>query len=409
MKRIGPYLITDEVIGKGSFSEVKIAFHLPTFSPVAVKIYELPLTLDAQASLTSECHAGQVLQSTHIVGVSDRYTSRHRSYLIMDYCPGNSLATIIEGGNRVKEQVVRRWSAQLLDQLLELRRKNIVHRDLKPANILYDRSFVRICDFSGATDAYDGTYLTGDIGTPYYQAPEVLQGAQYDFRVDVWSLGVTIAELLMGRHPFAAARTREQLLALHQSPLFPSDSSVSPLAQSFILSMLHIDPQNRPTFDQLRRHYFLEDLPEPLIDLDQSYSGGVEDLELSNEQVKGVVLRLIGEGRKGIAKGLVRDFLGKCRGIKETHAKWKGVMEEIWEGLGNEPESSPEEYRQTVQSYLVQSLVITSHPFDSAAVICELKQAYALLALTEKRNMASEDWLSHRQTLIHQLFQRLSI
>lgn len=409
MKKIGQYLITEEVLGQGEFSQVKIAFYIPTLSPVAMKIYGLPLTDTAQASLMAECHILQEIQSEYVVSICERYKSRHAFYLVMDYCSGGSLAAKIKGGFQISEETARRWSKQLIEQFITLRKQNIVHRDVKPANILEDEHpeprCARICDFSQAREAYDGTVMTEQVGTAYYQAPEILKGGEYSFKVDVWSLGVTIAELLLGKCPFASARAYLDLVDQQKQTIFHYDSPISPLAQSFILSMLHYDPNIRPDFDQLRKHPFLHDLPMLEEDLDRSDVGCIVELQIS--EIIDLANTLITAQAKGIARTLVENCRKKYRRIQSMGRLYTAEtadLERLWTELSREPEVSIATYQEAANTVLVQALVITADtPFISQA---ELRKAAALLDHVEQRSSYNlSEWLLPRRTLIRQLFK----
>jgi len=415
MKIIGEYLITDEVLGQGEFSEVRLAISWATKARVAVKIYDLPLTEAAQESLSAECRIET--QSSQIVGVVERYKSMHACYLVMDYCAGGSLKDVIRAGYRVPEDTVKRWSRQLIEQLKELRETNVVHRDLKPANVLLDRQAgirsARICDFSRAREAYDGTIMTDQVGTAYYQAPEVLNGKAYDYKVDVWSLGVTLAELLLGECPFAAAHDFEKLIWLQQQPLFHYDSTLSPLAQSFLLSMLQCDPLRRPDFDQIRSHPFLQEIPPLEEDLDRGCTGWMDGLELQTREIVELLKRLDEAGASGIARTLVSNCVERCRRMERSMTgamiAEKGKLEAYLRKFNSAPEASIAAYQETANSVLVQALVITAacprlNRLDTQA---ELRKAAALLDLVEQRDAQLGDWLLPRQTLIRQLHTHL--
>lgn len=406
MKIIGKYLITEVLLGQGEFSQVKLAFHVQTFSPVAVKIYDLPLTDKARASLMAECHISEEVQSEYVVGIGERYKSQHAFYLVMDYCSGGSLSMKLRDGSRIPEGTVKRWSKQLIEQLATLRKQNIVHRDLKPENILQDEhpepECARIGDFSQARKAFDGTVMREQVGTPYYQAPEVLTGGEYSFKADIWSLGVTIAELLLGICPFASAHTYPDLVALQKQPIFHYNSPISPLAQSFILSMLHYDPNLRPDFSQLAMHPFLQDLPTIEEDLERSDTGYIVELQIS--EIIDLANTLIANRAKGIARTLVDNYRKKCRKIQSMGRLYMGEtadLERLWNELSREPEVSVSTYMEAANTVLVQALVITANkPYISQAELCK---AAALLDHVEQRSLCSvSDWLLPRQALIRQ-------
>ncbi|KAF7685826.1 Serine/threonine-protein kinase Nek4 [Cucumispora dikerogammari] len=103
--------------------------------------------------------------------------------------------------------------AQIINGLYYLHKKGIVHRDIKPSNILLSKNEnsglleVKICDFSLSTFKKDMTQSV--VGTPYYIAPEIIKKMDYDYTVDVWSLGVCMYEFVAKKRPFEGANKLE--------------------------------------------------------------------------------------------------------------------------------------------------------------------------------------------------------
>jgi serine/threonine protein kinase len=126
--------------------------------------------------------------------------------LTMDFVPGGSAATTLAAEGPLSIAAIRRVAKSLLHGLDFLHRQmGILHRDLKPANVLFDADErVRICDFgccSALVEAAD------QVGTILQMAPERLRGEAHGPASDIWSFGLTVAELAIGSHPFASATT----------------------------------------------------------------------------------------------------------------------------------------------------------------------------------------------------------
>ncbi|KAJ4722711.1 Protein kinase domain [Melia azedarach] len=120
----------------------------------------------------------------------------------------------------------------------------IVHRDLKPDNILFSsENIVKISDFGSAdfVNEETGEMMRGVVGTPYYVAPEVLAGREYNEKVDVWSAGVILYIMLAGFPPFYGETVTEIFEAVLRGNLrFPTRvfHSVSPMAKDLLRRML---------------------------------------------------------------------------------------------------------------------------------------------------------------------------
>ena len=95
---------------------------------------------------------------------------------------------------------------QICNGFKDLHEKNIIHRDIKPANFLIHKGVVKIADFGFArvVESVDETAKHTVLGSPLYMAPQLLDKKEFNSKCDIWSLGVTIYELLFGRTPFTA-------------------------------------------------------------------------------------------------------------------------------------------------------------------------------------------------------------
>ncbi|CAM0883399.1 unnamed protein product [Alopecurus aequalis] len=114
---------------------------------------------------------------------------------------------------RHTELEVRLIMRQLLAGVRRMNRLGLMHRDLKPENVLVDaRGNLKICDLGLSCSMTDGPPYTNPVGTRGYRAPEIILGStDYDESVDTWSLGVIMAELLLGRHPFHGSSDTDHL------------------------------------------------------------------------------------------------------------------------------------------------------------------------------------------------------
>ena len=205
-ERIGPYVVAGE-IGRGGMGVVCRAYDPRLRRDVALKLLPHALVHDrsARERFMTEARAASALDHPHICTVYDiGELDDGRLYLAMALYARGTLADRLATG-RLDPREAARVALQVASALAAAHRADIVHRDVKPRNIAFgDDGEARLLDFgiavlgSATERATDST-----AGTPAYMAPEQVRGEPVDRRVDVWSLGVVLYEMLTGRRPFA--------------------------------------------------------------------------------------------------------------------------------------------------------------------------------------------------------------
>jgi NIMA (never in mitosis gene a)-related kinase len=165
------------------------------------------MTEDEKQMLVSEVNLLRELKHEHIVRYYDRIIDRRRSvlYLVMEYCEGGDLSTVIAKCRRdrkyLEEEFVWKVFFQLSLALKECHKRQergaILHRDLKPANVFLDSQHnVKLGDFGLAKVlAHSNSFAKTFVGTPYYMSPEQISELAYNEKSDIWSLGCLLYEL----------------------------------------------------------------------------------------------------------------------------------------------------------------------------------------------------------------------
>ena len=210
----------------------------------------------------------QKLSSPYIVRLFDVLKTARNVYMFMEYCPGGDLEQVLKVIKVIPERVARRLLRQLLEAFLHLQEKNIIHRDLKLANILttdkdVEIADVKLADFGFARILAENSLAQTMLGTPLFMAPEIFNGQQYNFKADIWSLGVLCFEMLVGRPVFQVATITELKLAQKGGAKFPTNCSLTPAAIDAVTQMLRYEPDGRPSLSDLRCHPFFQDSPIP--------------------------------------------------------------------------------------------------------------------------------------------------
>jgi len=211
--RLGPYEIQSQ-LGAGGMGEVYRARDTRLNRDVAVKVLPSAMACDPErlARFQREARAVAALNHPHIVTLYSVEEIDGVPFLTMEYVVGESLDRRIPPGGLPVTQLVEIARA-LFDALVAAHEKGIIHRDLKPANIMVTGDGrVKILDFglakeTGATKAdddatVDHTQLGSVIGTPAYMSPEQVLGREVDVRTDIFSLGLVMHEMAMGRRTF---------------------------------------------------------------------------------------------------------------------------------------------------------------------------------------------------------------
>lgn len=182
--------------------------------------------------------------------------------MVLEYAGGELFDYIVSHG-KLDEQQARRFFQQMICAVEYCHRHKVVHRDLKPENLLLDDQLnVKIADFGLSNIMTDGNFLKTSCGSPNYAAPEVISGKLYAGpEVDVWSCGVILYVLLVGRLPFDDDHI-PSLFAKIQRGVFTIPHWIKSEAADLIRKMLQTNPVQRATIDDIRQDpWFLKDLP----------------------------------------------------------------------------------------------------------------------------------------------------
>ncbi|MFI1578267.1 protein kinase [Embleya sp. NPDC020630] len=248
----GRYLLT-EVLGQGGMGVVWRAHDPEIGRDVAIKELRLPDWLDADevarrsARMQREVRAAGRVRHPNVVTVFDIVVEDGRPWIVMQLLPGRPLTALIAEGAMAPERVAR-IGARMLAGLAAVHRVRIEHRDVKPANVIVDEDDgVVLTDFGIAThpDAPAVTETGATAGTPEYMAPERASGRPSGAPADLWSLGVTLYEMVEGFSPFR----RDNPLATLQAVALgrcPPPTHAGPLAEA-VLGLLTPDPAARMT------------------------------------------------------------------------------------------------------------------------------------------------------------------
>ena len=220
-----------ERIGEGTVAEVFMGRDLTTNRMVAIKIIR-PQLVDEGKFLERFRREAKVLadfDSPYAVQVYDYGTEGEINYIVLELIQGRVLSDIIEAEGPMEIGRALELVRQIAECLQAAQRKGIVHRDIKPANVMVTADgLVKVMDFGFARGAIStGLTATDVLGTPNYISPEQADGKKVDTRTDIYSLGVSLYELLTGEVPYKGDSAIAIVLE-HMTAPVPSVRSLRP-------------------------------------------------------------------------------------------------------------------------------------------------------------------------------------
>ena len=248
---LGQYRIVEQ-IGLGGMATVYKAYQPALDRYVAIKI--LPAYYAHEPGFAErfvrEAKAVAKLTHPHVLPIYDFGQENDLSYIVMQYVDAGTLKDIL--GRPISLTTATDIIEQIADALDYAHERGIIHRDVKPSNVLMDRSrWVLLSDFGLAKMVEGSIQLTGSgvgVGTPAYMAPEQGQGLKVDRRVDIYSLGIILYEMVTGRVPFEA-ETPMAVVVKHITEPLPLPHNISPnvpeAVERVIMKALAKNPDDR--------------------------------------------------------------------------------------------------------------------------------------------------------------------
>jgi formylglycine-generating enzyme required for sulfatase activity/predicted Ser/Thr protein kinase len=260
-KTLGSYQVQRE-IGRGGMGVVYLAHEQSLGRVVAVKVLASRLADDAAyvKRFGREARAVARLDHPNIVHALSVGEQDGLYYIAMQYVKGRSLAQFIREKSPLEWRGALDITRQAAEALAEAHKHGIIHRDIKPDNIMVDETGrVKVMDFGLARATAASTKLTADgtqLGTPMYMSPEQINGNPVDGRTDIYSLGVTLYEMLTGRPPFQADTPMALMYQITHKPLpdvSKQNAAVPDNVVELVAGMTAQDPGRRyPSAQALR-------------------------------------------------------------------------------------------------------------------------------------------------------------
>ncbi|KAM6921540.1 dual specificity mitogen-activated protein kinase kinase 2a [Xenentodon cancila] len=197
-------------LGAGNGGVVNKVRHKPSGLVMARKLIHLEIKPAIRNQIIRELQVLHECNSPYIVGFYGAFYSDGEISICMEHMDGGSLDQVLKEARRIPEDILGKVSIAVLRGLGYLREKHqIMHRDVKPSNILVNsRGEIKLCDFGVSGQLID-SMANSFVGTRSYMSPERLQGTHYSVQSDVWSMGLSLVELAIGRYPIPPPDAKE--------------------------------------------------------------------------------------------------------------------------------------------------------------------------------------------------------
>ena len=251
----------DKEIGKGGFGLVWKVTHKKTQKVYCIKVIEKAgiMQQKLEAQMNREIEIMYILNHPHCLRLKNHFEDDQNFYLVMPLAHKGQLYRVLRKFRKFDErtaaQILRETISAL--QYLHSFKPPIIHRDIKPENLLLNNGGrVLLADF-GWSNFSDGDVRKTFCGTPEYIAPEMLLKKGHDTRVDIWSVGVLMFELLAGYSPFVAKNNQDLYQNIRRLKIqWPKD--MPPLAKNLIGKILKLNPLDRPSLQEILDHQWFK-------------------------------------------------------------------------------------------------------------------------------------------------------
>lgn len=270
-------------LGSGNGGTVSKVQHIATGTVMARKIIHVEAKKEVRRRIVRELHIMHECNSDYIVNFYGAFLSDNNDVIMcMEYMDVGALDRVSRDFGPVRVDVLGKIAEATLGGLTYLYvRHHIMHRDIKPSNILVNsKGYIKLCDF-GVSGELVNSVADTFVGTSTYMAPERIQGDKYTVKSDVWSFGLTIMELAIGKFPFDASEQLSdgdgapagildllQQIVHEPAPRLPKSDAFPPILEDMIQKCLAKDPVERPTPQELfEREPFVQAAKHTPVDL----------------------------------------------------------------------------------------------------------------------------------------------
>ena len=251
------------LLGKGGFARCYELFDEETHRSSAAKIIPKTNLIKSRAKqkLINEIKIHKSIHHENIVNFEHYFEDKNNVYILLELCHNQTLHDLLKRRKTLTEIEVQYYLYQLIKALQYLHNLKIIHRDLKLANLfLTENMQLKLGDFGLSTIIeFEGERKRSLCGTPNYIAPEILDGKTgHSFEVDIWSLGIIMYALIIGKLPFETNKTKETYKRIRlKNYSFPQNAKISIPAKELIENILVLEPHKRPSLEEILKSDFM--------------------------------------------------------------------------------------------------------------------------------------------------------
>ena len=252
------------LLGKGGFAAVFEFFNIENKQVLAGKVISKHCLQKARArqKLMFEIKIHRALHHQHIVSFERYFEDADNIYILLELCQNQTMNELLRRRKRLTELEVQSYLAQMVSALKYLHSHRVIHRDIKLGNLfLNNKMEIKLGDFGLATKLeFDGERKRTICGTPNYIAPEILDGKEgHSYEVDLWSLGVLLYTLSVGRPPFETHDIKLTYKRIRMNAFtYPDTISLSEELKDLISKLIVTAPLSRLPLDEVLQHPFMK-------------------------------------------------------------------------------------------------------------------------------------------------------
>ena len=251
------------LLGKGGFARCYELLDEETHQSYAGKIIKKSSLIKSRTKqrLISEIKIHRSLNHENIVKFYHYFEDSQNVYILLELCYNQTLHQLFKRRKKLTELEAQYYIFYIIKALQYLHSLKIIHRDLKLANIFITENMqIKLGDFGLATQLeFDGERKRTLCGTPNYIAPEILDGKKgHSIEVDIWSIGIILYILLIGKPPFETNSAKETYKRIRlKNYSFPQGEKISEPAKELIQNILVLEPHKRPSLEEILKSDFM--------------------------------------------------------------------------------------------------------------------------------------------------------